>query len=503
MEPKRLSAHILAAALVIAVAGDLLLREGPWGINFTLFAALIVASIVTFARRVDGYLPRESWIVAALGLATVVWPGIRDSDGLAVLCVLGGIGSVSLMASRKRAGELGVMTFADHIVQTFMHGYHVVSGFGVLVFKDLPGSRADGPEAHQRWRSVWVGIALALPALIIFGALLVSADAVFEALLGKLLPTNIWTVIGHVALISFFAWTIGGFLRGRFIAPEFRLPAIVKRTPVSLGITEIAILLGSLDLLFGLFVGVQIPYFFGGSATVLGTPSLTYAQYARRGFFELLMVAILSLPILLASDWLLSRQARRDGAFFTSLALGMVGLLGVMLCSGMYKLWIYMEAYGLTVARLNAAAIFVWVGVLLVLTSLMILRGGRERLPFAMALSGLAILVGLNAVNPEAIVARVNLGRMAADGKFDPAYTFRLSADAVPELLGAIREMAPEHRSDLARTLLGRYGSTQQAPDIRTWNVSRSRARALVLEREGELKGYLLPSVNRDDGQHE
>jgi len=102
-------------------------------------------------------------------------------------------------------------------------------------------------------------------------------------------------------------------------------------------------------------------------------------------------------------------------------------------------------------------------------------------------------LAGLNIVNPDALVARVNTARMVNDGKFDPNYTFRLSADAVPVLLDAIPAMAPEHRSALSERLLRQYTPADSASDIRTWNAARSKAASLVHGRELELRGYVIP----------
>jgi hypothetical protein len=110
-----------------------------------------------------------------------------------------------------------------------------------------------------------------------------------------------------------------------------------------------------------------------------------------------------------------------------------------------------------------------------------------------MAVSGYVVLMGMNAVNPDALVARVNMMRMVTDGKFDPKYTFRLSADAVPVFLEAIPAVEAGHRSALAERLLQQYADAVPGQDIRTWNASRATAASLVREREAELRGYVLP----------
>ncbi len=345
---------------------------------------------------------------------------------------------------------------------------------------------------------MWLGIALAVPALLVFGSLLTAADAKFEYLITEVLRINIMTLLGHAALIAFLSWIIGGWLRGRFFATESVLPATLFPRRITLGATEITIVLGSLNVLFGTFVVLQISYFFGGHDTVLGTPALTYAEYARRGFFQLITVAALSLPLLVTADWLFHGEHARDRRLIRALSIVMVALLGVMLVSAMHRLSLYMDAYGLTTSRVHAAAILIWIALTLLLFCATVLRGKRNLLPFAIALSGYMILLGMNAVNPDALVARVNMTRMVADGKFDPQYTFRLSADAVPVFLDALPTMEAIHRSALAERLLQQYANTAHGEDIRTWNVARATAVSLVREREPELRGYVLSREESD-----
>src|SRR5205823_152159 len=124
------------------------------------------------------------------------------------------------------------------------------------------------------------------PLLVVFGALFMSADAVFENLVRQLLNWDLHELVSHVILVGWIAWLVGGLLRllllKRWGAPDLELPG-----GGSLGIIEVGVALGLLNALFLAFVLVQSRYFFGGAATVVATPELTYAEYARRGFFEL------------------------------------------------------------------------------------------------------------------------------------------------------------------------------------------------------------------------
>lgn len=491
---------LLTVTLFLALAGDLLLRAFPWGINFSIATLLLFAGIVLLARWLQDALPREAWPILSFGVVTAGCLAWRDSPDLAALNILATLGAAALVVARKRDGELARMTFAGHLSQMFFQAIHLTAGFGFLLLSDIR-PKGDGPH-DSRWGRAWLGIALAVPALLVFGSLLTSADATFEYVIEEVLRIDFWRLMGHAAVIGLLSWAVGGVLRGRFFAAELTPPADIRPKGLSLGITEVAIVLGALDLLFAAFVAVQIPYFFGGHGTVLGTASLTYAEYARRGFFELITVALLSLPLLLAAEWLLRTEDVREMRIFRALAILMIALLGVMLASGVHRLLLYVEAYALTTARLNAAAILVWVGSTLVLFCATVLRGKRSLLPYSMAVSAFVVLIAFNALNPDALVARVNLARMATDGKFDPRYTLTLSADALPELLKALPAMEERTRSDLATRLLLQYAGDPSGQDLRTWNASRAEARALVQERESFLRSCVLPCPAPKEGPH-
>jgi len=484
---------LLLTTLVLALAGDTLLRAEPWGINFTVLALLLFSGILFLSLRLRDPIPLEGWSIAALGLLTAACLSWRDSTDLAAFNVLATLAAAHLVTARKNAGELPRMTFIEHIQHAILQVVHLSVGSAFLLLRDLRTENGDGEGRPLRRNRVWLGIALAVPALLLFGSLLISADATFEYLIVEVLRIDIWTLLGHAALIAFLAWTAGGWLRGRFFATEFASFPVLLPKRVSLGVTELAILLGSLDVMFGAFVLFPIPNFFGSHATILGTPALTYAQYARRGFFELITVAALGLPLLVAADWLFRTELKRERRIIRALSITMIVFLGVMLASAIHRLSLYIEAYGLTTARVHAAAILIWIAITLLLFCLTVLRGKRNLLPFAVAVSGFIVLLGLNAANPDALVARVNTTRMVADGKFDPQYTFRLGADAVPILLEAIPVMEAGHQSALAERLLEWYGDPGDGGDLRSWNAARMRAADLVRGRITELRSYILP----------
>src|SRR5581483_12056672 len=131
---------------------------------------------------------------------------------------------------------------------------------------------------------------------------------------------------------------------------------------------------------------------------------LSYAEYARRGFFELVVASALLLPVLLAAGWACSRT-RTVSRLYRALTVVLVLLLAVVMASALRRLQIYVDAYGLTELRFYAvsflillAAVFVWLlgGVL---------RNQRDEFLAGAIVATLLAIIVLNAANPDGVIA--------------------------------------------------------------------------------------------------
>src|SRR5207248_10638051 len=236
-------------------------------------------------------------------------------------------------------------------------------------------------------------------------------------------------------------------------------------------------------------------YLFGGDALVQITPDLTYADYARRGFFELVFAAVLVVPVLLAAEWLLDRRLRRDALVFRALAGAQIGLVLAITASALQRLRLYHASYGLTGSRFYAMVLLIWIGAMLFWLAATVLRGRREAFAFGTLSSGLATIALLFVINPDAVIARVNVARMAsadATVRFDVAYSTSLSADAVPVMIDALAALPPEVRCPIARRMLRRWPPDRDRP-IRGWNWSAAAASGAVREHEARLRSMLGP----------
>lgn len=264
----------------------------------------------------------------------------------------------------------------------------------------------------------------------------------------------------------------------------------------SLGAVEVGVVLGLLNVLFACFVVVQFRYFFGGAARVMSITELTYAEYARRGFFELTWVAGLVLPLLLITHALLQRRDHAAVAerIFRTLAGTQVALLFVIMASAVARMRLYQSEYGLTELRLYTTAFMLWLGlVFLWFAWTVLVRSRRERFACGALVAAFVTIGLLHLLNPDAYIVRANTAHARAGRAFDAEYAATLSADAVPALISAMPSLGRDERCHVARELSQRWTRSVFEEDWRTWNLARSRAWRTVAAHRAEWGAATCP----------
>jgi uncharacterized protein DUF4153 len=257
-----------------------------------------------------------------------------------------------------------------------------------------------------------------------------------------------------------------------------------------LGRTEWLTALTLLDLLFVGFVLVQVSVLFGGHRYVLATEGVTYAEYARQGFFQLLAVGALTLAVIAAAV----RWARREGSRDTLVLRLLLGALSVLtlviLASALRRLSLYEDAYGLTQLRFSVHATILWMaGIFL----LLLVAGATMRTSWLPRVSVIFTALGIlmfTLVNPDGVVAEHNVRRFQETGALDLGYLSSLGADAVP----ALAALPPQARCWALRPFAERL---LPSDPFLGWNVARERARAILGDGIGENAPYCGSDVPR------
>lgn len=464
------TAPLLAAALGVGIAGDLLLRGAPVRLGLALWMvglALVAARLGAAAIR-ERALLLAGTALAPLGL---VW---RDAeifyaiDLLSLLCM----GALTIWhGSGRRLRELTVVEAARAallaLVNTAFGGATAVDG-ALRQYAARSAGRSQG-------RAVLIGTVLAVPPLAIVTSLLASSDVVFSGVLEQVVTLLTFDGLRHLFIATLLAWIAAGWLRAStgtaltMLVPEVRSPG--------LAFPMVAVALYALVAVLALFVATQARVLFGGAAFLRATEGLTVAEYARSGFFQLVLAAAVVLGTLAMADWLLAADDASGRRRYRVAGTLLLVLVTALLVSAAARIWLYVAEFGLSIDRALAAAGIVWVAAALASFAATTLRGRSAQFGPAVLWSTAGWVILVNLVNLEARVADVNLARAARGAPFDIEYHAALSADAVPTLLQAAHRLPEGECTALVATLRTTWAA-RLAPDAegtgwRSWNLPR------------------------------
>jgi len=493
----KLGMSVLGVAVALGVLGDALLRVTPWGINVGVWVGVLVGLLVGLAQwRGVALTGGGRWLLLP-AFAFAVLYAWHDSPTLNALNLMALLIALAIAALRSRQGRIRIAGVMDYVRAQIAAAYHAMLGAFPLLASDIQWKRIPHGGWSKQAVAVARGLIIGVPLLMIFGGLFIAADAVFEDFALRLFDWDIEALLTSVVFITAWAWISAGFLRQTLIASSDPtglqdLSSLKAPSGLVLGPIEIGTALGLLNALFFAFVLVQMRYFFGGVDVVESSIDLTYAEYARRGFFELVTVAALVLPTLLIAHWLLPRDHPSAERVFRPLAGALIVTLFVIMVSAVQRMLLYQREFGLTELRVYTTAFMGWLAIVFVWFALTVLRGQRERFAFGALAAGFALIVALHVLNPGDLIVRVNVNRVDAPRPLDARYLAQLSADAVPVLIDALPSMRDADRCIVAARLLARWTSPAH-PDWRTWNVSRVQAWRMVGANREALQAWACP----------
>jgi hypothetical protein len=431
----------LVSAAVLGATADALMHDGPGGLGLALWITLLGLNAALLFSRAGRTPSRQAlaWLGAAvvfsLGLAWRNSGALQGFDFLAMLFSLG----MAAISMRDPGAALFARRLRHTVFTAFDVGVSTAVGVLPLAFRDAVLNETS-KKAVGRVRRFIRPAVIAIAALVIFGSLLRNADPIFASLVA--LPAFDFETMGsHVIVAGFFAWIVAGWARAG-VAENGATHRSLAPLPIQLGTADITAALGTLGVLFAAFIATQIGWMFGGEKFLQARTGLTAAAYARQGFFQMVWVVTLVVPILVGTRAALG-PGRELARRHTLLSLPVVALLGAIIVSAMLRMKMYVHYYGLTTERLYPTVFMLWLATLIVWLALTVLRDWGRPFVGGAVISGMAFLLGLNVADPDAIVARVNVSRAErissrAETSLDLAHLASLSGNGTAIAVGAI-----------------------------------------------------------------
>ncbi|MEU6024062.1 DUF4173 domain-containing protein [Micromonospora sp. NPDC047134] len=455
------------AVLVGALGVAAFVPLGRTGIGWFLGGLVLTVAVVLAVRQHTAELaPTERWVRAGWAGAAVALLAVlafRNAWWLVTFCVLGALGCAALAI----VGGRRVRSILFSVVAAPIAG-----------LRGLPWVRRHlrAPGSPGSVRRVVGSVVATVIVLVVFGPLLSSADAAFSQVLGALLP--------EISVSGVFRWlflaAVGGLIA---VAAVYTLAAppdlsgVDRPTDRRVGLLEWAPPIAALTALFGGFVAVQFTVLFGGQRHVLRTTGLSYAEYARSGFWQLVVVTVLTLAVLGG----VTRFARRERHLDQVLLRVLLGLLSaltvVIVVSALSRMYTYQKVYSFTGERIFVMAFELLLGAVFLMILVAGVRWRGSWIPRLATALAVVLLLGLAVLNPEEYAAQRNVARYQETGRIDAWYLRALSADATPALAAL-----PD---PVRRCTLSWIADDLAEPDPwYAWNRGRDRARA-VLDRLG------------------
>lgn len=303
--------------------------------------------------------------------------------------------------------------------------------------------RCSDEQINKRHSTV-LGVLISIPVLLFLASLLMSADAVFKSMMSCF--TFTWTLsadaigAGFTFLFGLFAAYCG--MRHILEQKDGSAAAAQKKYPV---ITA-QIVTSAVLVLYVWFCLVQVVYLFGGFGTL--PDGMTYAQYARTGFFQLLFVCILNLFLVLTV-----RRCFENAKALTLSLCGICLCSYVMTASSAYRMILYIQAYHLTVLRVVVLVALATIAVLLAGVMMHVFNEKFRILPYFVAVVSMVYTL-YSFSNAERLVVRYDLTYMTednADGIL--SYISGLSLDALPEVVSFLEQAEDGYAADVRNKL--------------------------------------------------
>jgi len=456
---------------------------GFQGLGVTVFALLYVAAVSLYFHRAGIRQNREAkqWlaVVLATALSFAVWSAPSISPWRFIFLFAAATYWVVVASGNTIADGT-----SDWSVRDFLGGVIAVPMGGLgLQYRALYSMRKPGFSVSGRFWSAIVGLGLGLLVVAVVSPLLLAADAGGFRVIGQWLsrftidlqiPGVVWVqlVLSVPTAAYIFALVVGNVHRGT----ERREAALCAAETSNLHFSFLpsattTALLTVVNALYLVFILAQLPYLFSAFAGRMPAGWVSYAGFARQGFFELCVIAVLNLGVILGVHFSAEKSATQS-KFLQGLLILLPALTLVLVATAFSKLWLYVDQFGLTMMRIKPGA------VLLLLTVIFgcLLLGDKakfSKLRVTVA-TGVIIMLAFSWLNVEGFVADYN-ARRYLDG-------------TLPHFDVSVLHAADVAGAPVAIQLLGESDDIGLQAELRDFvNVVRARDAMMLAERRNEV----------------
>jgi len=405
---------------LVVVADQSLWRHNP---GISVAVTYMALSVAMLAMKPDG-ASRRDWVLG-LGVSLVsLLPVVEQVQALSLGFAALGLAMVLCLVTRDRIG--GMWEIGTIFLRT-----------ATASLTELPEDVVGDLRSRQGridWRVAVQTGAVPVGAGIAFLFLFASANPLLGEAIGGLLEID-WPTGDGVVRVAF--WVLTACLTYPFVSPKWlrraaplEMPVLTRppirgqfltprSVPISLVVFNAMFLAQTLSDIAVLSGGVTLPQ------------GMTYAEYAHRGAYPLVLTALLAGLFTLISQPMIAKDK--------TLRLMVYAWLGqtlILVLTAAFRLGLYVQAYSLTYLRLAA---FIWMGLVLIGLILILVQIAQARsigwLVRAQGLSAAITLYACCFVNFGHVIVDYNLNAGVPTAELDLAYLCAIGEQAIPVMM--------------------------------------------------------------------
>lgn len=498
MNKENLKFHLIFFfALILGALVDYLFYGKPIGISFFVFILIFVIFSLILVKKFREKLTKIQYLLLSTAILFSVMVFCRSNSFLTFFNIVGSLFLIFLFFVLFSRENLSDFNFFKYFISPLSFLRKSFGKSARFIEENIDRFQFKKKFSSPKFYSVVRGIIISIPILALLIWLLSSADMVFQRYLEKILKISIDPEIVLriliVMVVSYFF--IGIFAKAFANSKKSENSLINNNQSKFLGSIESFIVLGAVELLFLVFIIIQFFYLFGGKTYIWGIEEyITYSEYARKGFGELIAVSIISFLLIYGIDKFGKRENFFQKRNFKILSGILIFELFIIMASAFKRLSLYVDGYGFTFERLMAFIFLFWLFSVFLIFLYKIFSEQRETY-FIYSLFWLTILflIGLNIFNPDAFIVKKNIERRVQEKQLDIQYFNQLSDDAIPEIVKIFEIEDEQIKSEIACYLIKRKENLTKFIETQDWqslNLSKKRGLEILQKHSKEIEKY-------------
>ncbi|PHV70261.1 hypothetical protein CS063_11370 [Sporanaerobium hydrogeniformans] len=477
---------MLIGALLMAFVGVEWLLFGGLGVSVVICATMYFIWRLLAIRLIGSKVNNRSylWFIPIV-LCTLCFV-LFSNPVLKVLNILFLIGLIVVQDIQLFIRTDKEFFSIEGVIEVLNLGVHLPFDYMNMPKEWLKASAGDEKkEWFQAVGKVFLGLLIAVPFIGILIILLASADAAFNGMLEFIFEhINLrWTeLIIKLPLMLFSFFFFISYFYG--LQHKKEKEGVMRKEESSTKPCLDFIVVGTVATLFCLvyvvFCFSQLAYFISAFSGILPS-DFTYAEYARRGFFETLPLTLFNLAMLSILSYM-SKWVEGNKKRYVKGMMGFItGFTLFLVVCALSKMGMYMQEYGLTLKRVYVA----WfLSFIIVITLLIFIKLWYKKINLikSIVIAFIVMYLGLNYLNVDYLVAKQNI-YLYQSGKTETlSFCFYLSTSAMGPVIELINE-SPEPNEN-ATNLMRDLKKQMEHKTWESWNLADYKANKLFIEHE-------------------